>query len=77
VSWIAWHLLLNATHATEFDVDAPIIALSWEDVGSGVGARTEPNIGKLLERYEWLTEKVVTEGWNEATVLAMARPRLG
>lgn len=36
VSWIAWHLLLNATHATGFDVDAPIIRLSWEDVGSGV-----------------------------------------
>jgi len=38
VSWIAWHLLLNATRATGFDVDAPIIRLSWEDVGSGVVA---------------------------------------
>jgi hypothetical protein len=38
VGWIAWHLLLNATHATGFDVDAPIIGLSWEDVGSGVVA---------------------------------------
>jgi hypothetical protein len=36
VSWIAWHLLLNATQATGFDVDAPIIRVSWEDVGSGV-----------------------------------------
>ena len=36
VSWIGWHLLLNATGATGFDVDAPIIGLSWEDVGSGV-----------------------------------------
>ena len=36
ISWIAWHLLLNATHARGFDVDAPIIRLSWEDVGSGV-----------------------------------------
>src|SRR5919199_4044305 len=33
--WIGWHLLLNATHATGFDVDAPVIGLSWEDVGSG------------------------------------------
>jgi hypothetical protein len=38
VSWIGWHLLLNATRATGFDVDAPIIGLSWEDVGSGVVA---------------------------------------
>jgi hypothetical protein len=36
VSWIAWHLLLNATGATGFDVDAPLIRVSWEDVGSGV-----------------------------------------
>ena len=36
VSWIAWHLLLNATRATGFDVDAPVIRVSWEDVGSGV-----------------------------------------
>jgi hypothetical protein len=38
VSWIAWHLLLNATQAFGFDVDAPIIRVSWEDVGSGVVA---------------------------------------
>ena len=36
VGWIAWHLLLNVTHAFGFDVDAPIIRVSWEDVGSGV-----------------------------------------
>ena len=38
IGWIGWHLLLNATRATGFDVDAPIIGLSWEDVGSGVVA---------------------------------------
>ena len=38
MDWIGWHLLLNATRATGFDVDAPIIGLSWEDVGSGVVA---------------------------------------
>ena len=37
-SWVAWHLLLNATGAMGFDVDAPLIPLSWEDVGSGVAA---------------------------------------
>jgi hypothetical protein len=36
VGWIGWHLLLNATRATGFDVDAPVIRVSWEDVGSGV-----------------------------------------
>ncbi len=36
VSWIAWHLLLNATGASGFDVDAPLIRVSWEDAGSGV-----------------------------------------
>jgi hypothetical protein len=36
VSWIAWHLLLNATGASGIDVEAPIIRVSWEDVGSGV-----------------------------------------
>ena len=38
VGWIAWHLLLNATQAVGFDVDAPIIRVSWEDAGSGVVA---------------------------------------
>jgi hypothetical protein len=28
LSWIAWHLLLNATGASGFDVDAPIIRVS-------------------------------------------------
>ena len=36
VSWIAWHLVLNVTRARGFDVDAPIIRVSWEDAGSGV-----------------------------------------
>jgi hypothetical protein len=36
LSWIGWHLLLNATGASGFDVGAPVIRVSWEDVGSGV-----------------------------------------
>ena len=31
--------------------------------------RAEPDVEKLLERYEWLTGKVIADGWNEATVL--------
>ena len=36
VGCIAWNLTLNATNATGFNVDAPIIPLSWADAGSGV-----------------------------------------
>jgi len=35
----------------------------------GPDDRIEPDVNKLLERYEWLAEKVVSDGWNEATVL--------
>jgi hypothetical protein len=54
VSWIGWHLLLNATRATGFDVDAPIIGLSWEDVGSGVVAlfTTVFVLGLVTDRRE-------------------------
>ena len=54
VSWIAWHLLLNATGASGFDVDAPVIRVSWEDVGSGVVAlfATVVVFGLLTERRE-------------------------
>lgn len=30
---------------------------------------TEPDNAKLLDRYEWLVDKVLADGWNEATVL--------
>ncbi len=33
------------------------------------GDRTEPDISRLLERYEWLAGKVVADRWNEVTVL--------
>ena len=54
VGWIAWHLVLNATRATGFDVDAPVIRVSWEDVGSGVLAlfATALALGLVTERRE-------------------------
>ncbi len=35
--WIAWNLVLSENNAASLDVDAPVIALSWQDVGSGIG----------------------------------------
>jgi len=54
VGWVAWHLLLNSTQAFGFDVDAPIIRVSWEDVGSGVVAllATVLVFGLATERRE-------------------------
>jgi hypothetical protein len=36
VGFIAWNLVLNATNGRNFNVDAPVIGLSWADAGSGV-----------------------------------------
>ena len=36
VGFIGWNLVLSHAKAYGLDVDAPIIALSWQDVGSGV-----------------------------------------
>src|SRR5215207_6384693 len=34
--WCAWNFALDAADATGFNVDAPVVALSGQDVGSGV-----------------------------------------
>ena len=34
--WLAWNFTLHTTHSTGFNVDAPVVALSWQDAGSGV-----------------------------------------
>src|SRR6266566_2875916 len=54
LGFIAWNLVLNATNATGFDVDAPVIGLSWADAGSGVFAFvvTALTFGLLTERQE-------------------------
>src|SRR5215211_7222866 len=40
LGFAAWNLVLNATDARGFNVDAPVIPLSWQDAGSGVLAFT-------------------------------------
>ncbi len=36
IGFAAWNLTLDATHAHGFNTDAPLLALSWADAGSGV-----------------------------------------
>lgn len=36
VTFVAWRLVLGGANATGLNVDAPLIGVSWEDVGSGV-----------------------------------------
>jgi hypothetical protein len=50
LGWIAWHLLLNATGATGFDVDAPVIRVSWEDAGRGFSPSSRPSWSSDLAR---------------------------
>src|SRR5438876_1202555 len=39
IGMMSWYFTLNATHAgTLFDVDAPIVRVSWADAGSGIFA---------------------------------------
>jgi hypothetical protein len=55
VGFLLWNLTLNATGAVpNFDVDAPVIRLSWADAGSGVFACfiTALVLGLLIDRRE-------------------------
>jgi len=38
VRFAAWYLVLIATHTRGFNTDAPLIAVSWADAGSGMFA---------------------------------------
>ncbi len=51
---IVWNLVLNLTNATGFDVDGPILSLSWQDVGSGIFAfaLSALVLGLITERHE-------------------------
>lgn len=50
----AWNLVLNVTNGRTFNVDAPVIGLSWADAGSGVLAfvATALLLGLVVERQE-------------------------
>src|SRR5215218_6707169 len=54
LGFAGWNFTLNATNATGFNVVAPIIPLSWADVGSGIlaFAVTALVLGLVTERQE-------------------------
>src|SRR5215210_6461664 len=54
VGFAVWNFTLNATGAAGFNVDAPIIPVSWADAGSGVMAfaLTALVLGLVMERDE-------------------------
>jgi hypothetical protein len=55
IGFALWNLTLNATQAVpNFDVDAPVIRLSWADAGSGVFAClvTALVLGLVTDRSE-------------------------
>ena len=55
VGWLVWNLTLNATQAVpNFNVDAPIVRVSWADAGSGVFAfwLTALVLGLVTDRRE-------------------------
>jgi hypothetical protein len=54
LGFIAWNLTLNATDARGFNVDAPVIPVSWADAGSGIlaFAATAFVLGLVVDREE-------------------------
>ena len=55
IGFMSWNLTLNATRAVpNFNVDAPVIPLSWADAGSGVFACLVTALvpGLLTDRHE-------------------------
>ena len=55
LGFAAWNFTLNATQAVpNFDVDAPIVRLSWADAGSGIFAclATGLVLGLITDRHE-------------------------
>jgi hypothetical protein len=53
LGFIAWNLTLNHANATGFNVDAPVIQVSWADSGSGVMAFAVTALAlAIYERHE-------------------------
>ena len=57
IGFVAWNLVLALTNATSLDVDAPVIPLSFQDVGSGVlafaGTAVALGLGSDRDQPAW------------------------
>jgi hypothetical protein len=65
LGFATWNFTLNATQAVpNFDVDAPIVRLSWADAGSGVFAClvTALVLGLITDRREPAYRVLATAG---------------
>jgi hypothetical protein len=61
LGFIAWNLVISHARAAGLDVDAPVIALSWQDVGSGILALAACSVAlAAIERTEPAGEVVLT-----------------
>jgi hypothetical protein len=54
VGMMAWNFVLHRSNTSSLNVDAPVIALSWQDVGTGVWAcsATALALGLIAARKE-------------------------
>ena len=53
LGFIAWNLVISHANASGLDVDAPVVALSWQDAGSGVLAFAATSLALgIYERNE-------------------------
>ena len=54
LGFAAWNFTLNHTNGVGFDVDAPVVRVSWQDAGSAVlaFAATALVLGLVAERRE-------------------------
>lgn len=63
---MAWNSILHVSNTASLNVDAPVIALSWQDVGSGVWAflATALSLGLWYRR--------ATPAWRVVVAAAIA-----
>jgi hypothetical protein len=48
LGWLAWNFTLHVTHAATFDIDAPVVGISWADAGSGVLPLCQADVRHVL-----------------------------
>jgi hypothetical protein len=59
LGFIAWNLTLNHTKGIGFNVDAPVIQVSWADGGSGVMAFAAAALALAVYEFKETAGRVV------------------